>query len=349
MSAPGSSPGSLIHIGERRSEAVTFEVHTYNSRTCTCERLESPAEVPAASAESGDITWIHVEGLHEVEDIAALGERFAIDALTLEDILNTRSRPKIEISPAGIFVVAETLCRIPDSDQYDIQHAAFLLLPGNVLISFLEGPAEVFNPVRTRLETGGTGRIRKMGPDYLLWALLDSIVDHYLHSLWAVEEAISGLEEKLQEDSESVSAQDLFAAKKESTRLYHLVRPIVEISTALTRSDSTLLAKKSRSYFQDLLDHAYQAKETAESTRDQTASLRDFHLAMVSHRMNEVMKVLTCFASIFLPLTFLAGIYGMNFDHIPELHWKWAYPTLWGIFGVLIIGMLWYFRRKKWL
>lgn len=349
QAAPGAPPGSLIHIGERRADTISFEIHQYTLESHGVRTFANPADLPDPVPESQEVTWTHVEGLHDVESVAALGKKYGLRSLVLEDILNTRSHPKIEISPESIFIVARTLCQIPDSDKFDIQHAAFVLLPNNVLITFLEGPSEVYAPVRQRLETGGGGRIRKLGADYLLWALLDSIADHYLHSLWTVEEAVNALEDRLQEEPEDIAAEELFSAKKESTNLQRLVRPMVDVATGLTRSDSPLLTKKSRSFFRDLFDHAVQAKETADSIRDQTTALRDFHLAAVSHRMNEVMKVLTCFASIFLPLTFLAGIYGMNFDHIPELHWRWAYPTLWAVFGILIIGMVRYFRKKKWL
>ncbi len=199
-----------------------------------------------------------------------------------------------------------------------------------------------------RIENGN-GRIRSAGADYLAWAVLDALVDNYFGVIDALDEAVSHLDDQLQEDAVSIEAAHLYAIRREVTGLHRLVRPLREVANALTRPNSALMTDQSEPFYRDLYDHAIHAIERTEDLRDMTAGLRDFYLSAISNRMNEVMKVLTCFSTIFLPLTFFAGIYGMNFEHMPELGWKWAYPALWIGFVVIAGGMFVLFRRKKWL
>jgi magnesium transporter len=231
----------------------------------------------------------------------------------------------------------------------DAQQFSLLLLPNSTVLSFLEAPSPIFDPVMERMRSGGTGRIRKLGSDYLAWALMDTVVDHYFHALDGVDEALDESEAKFEENQDSLDANDLYQLKKEVSALHRLVRPTRDIATILYRSDSALMKKENQPYFRDLYDHAVHVLEQAEDLRENAAALRDFFLSQASNRMNEIMKVLTCFATIFLPLTFLAGIYGMNFEHMPELAWEWAYPSLWAVFLVAAGGMFWFFRRKRWL
>jgi magnesium transporter len=199
-----------------------------------------------------------------------------------------------------------------------------------------------------RIRTGGGGRIRRFGADYLAWALLDAVVDHYLHVIDRLDEAIVELDERLQQDATSVSVSELYGLKHDIGQLFRAIRPIREITSSLVRPTSRLIEKRTRPFFDDLNDHALQVIESTEDLRERSTALRDFFLSAASHRMNEIVKVLTCFSSIFLPLTFIAGIYGMNFKHMPELSSPWGYPAIWGGFIVCAIGMNWFFRARRW-
>ncbi len=345
---PGLSPGTLIHTGEKRVDRVIFTATEYDAESAELLATEDVEEC-LRFADTRQTTWIHVTGLHEPERISRLGKAFKIHPLILEDILNTDGRPKIEELDKYVFVVTKLLYYDADRHAIDVQQLSLLLLPDSSVLTFLEEPNPVFDPVLERIRTGGGGRIRRFGADYLAWALLDIVVDHYFSVVDGVDETLDQLEDQFEDDPDSLQAKDLFHLKKEVAALHRLVRPMREIATVLNRSDSELLTARTRPYFRDLYDHAIHVLEEAETLRDSAASLRDFYLSHASNRMNEIMKVLTCFATIFLPLTFLAGIYGMNFEHMPELHWAWAYPALWVVFLLTAGGMFWYFRRKGWL
>jgi magnesium transporter len=219
----------------------------------------------------------------------------------------------------------------------------------NLVLTFCETPTAVFDPVIDRIRTNVGGRIRRLGADYLAWAILDAIVDNYLSVIDHLDDAVVAIDEKLQLDDRSAHVGEIYALKREINRVFRTIRPIREIAISLLRENETLLTPASRPYYVDLNDHAIQAIETTEYLREGSNSLREFYLSSASNRMNEVMKVLTCFSTIFLPLTFIAGIYGMNFEHMPELQHRWAYPAIWIIFLLCAAGMFWLFRRMRWL
>lgn len=345
---PAQSPGSLIHVGEKRVEHVAISLVEFDeagARFLETDKIEDC--LPFAGNEQ--VVWIQITGLHDVEKIGELGESFGIHPLILEDILNTSSRPKIEDLDEYLFVVSKLITFDEENRIVDVQHFSLLMLPDSSVLTFLEAPTPVFDPVRQRIRSGGGGRIRTAGPDYLAWALMDAVVDHYFRVIDGVDEIINTLDDQIQADTNSVAPGDLFDLKKEVTALHRLVRPIREIVAVLHRSESALLTSYSRPYYRDLNDHAVHLLEHTEELRDLVTSLRDFYMTAASNRMNEVMKVLTSFATIFLPLTFLAGIYGMNFQDMPELQWPWAYPALWAVFLIVAGGMSWFFRRKKWI
>lgn len=346
---PGLPPGTLIHTGEKRADEVVFTAIEYDAEASELLATEDVEECLRFADNPGKVSWIHVTGLHEPEKIGQLGKAFKIHPLILEDILNTDCRPKIEEFDKYVFVVTRLLLFDPEKQAIDVQHLSILLLPDSSVLTFLEEPTGAFHPVMERIRTGGGGRIRRFGSDYLLWALLDIVVDHYFNVVDQVEQTIEELEDRFEGDPNSLDAKELYVLKKEVVALHRLLRPMRESATVLNRSDSDLLSTRTQPYFRDLYDHAVHVLEEAETLKDSAASLRDFYLSQASNRMNEIMKVLTCFATIFLPLTFLAGIYGMNFEHMPELHWQWAYPALWVVFVVSAGGMFWYFRKKGWL
>lgn len=341
--------GTLVHLGEQMIDEIHFSVIDYGTETVRELEAATVSEIPIQRPADSKVRWLHVAGLHDVAKIAEIGERFGIPALVLEDILNTACRPKVEEFIGGIFVLLRSLTDDPEHQQVDLQQVAFVLLEEHVLLSFSEVPTDAFSPVRQRIRSGGGGRIRRAGGDYLLWALCDVVVDHYLQVTDAMDEALSNIDEQLQEHAELVSAADISRLKGEVTALFRHIRPCREIANILNRADSPLIETTTQPYLRDLNDHAIQVVEAAEDLRETAAALRDFYHTTMRNRMNEVMEVLTCFATIFLPLTFVAGVYGMNFEYMPELKWRASYPVVCMVFVLTALGMFWFFRKKRWL
>lgn len=340
-------PGYLEYTGDKtehpmRVEVVNFSVDCYDvqeaATTQQCLELEN----------SDNPTWVRVIGLHDVERLSELMNAHDIHPLVQEDILNHRHRPKVETWEDSILVIQKVIIPPAKGEQgFRVENVSLLIMDG-LLMTFQETNHIVFDPVVKRLESG-KGRIRKSGCDYLLWALLDAATDHYFLALDHLEEDINELDERLQGDITDVDPHELYSMKHEITLLNRMLRPSREVVAKLDKTESKLMGDDVAPFMRDLYDHTIYVIETTEHLRDLAASLRDFYLSAVSNRMNEIMKVLTCFATIFLPLSFLAGVYGMNFDVMPELHWKWAYPLLWVAFLSTFGGMLWFFRRRKWI
>lgn len=348
-------PGTLVHIGMKRSARMEIRRVFYDASGPhhTASDAELEEKIAAADVGRDGVTWIDVVGLHDVETLSALGESFGIAPLVLEDILNTAGRPKIEDFDNFIFVVARMIVRGPSNPEtglpeIDTQSFALLLLPGNVVLTFREAACGIFNPVRRRIEVG-KGRIRKAKADYLVWAILDAVIDNYLDVINVADDLLSSYEDRLDSDDTSVEIGHLHAARREVVQLYRVIRPVREITNTLYRTESKLVVPDSAPYFRDLHDHSVQAEETISDLRDASNSLRDYYHTVVSNRMNEVMKVLTALSTIFLPLTFLAGIYGMNFAHMPELAKPYAYPVFWGVALVMAASLFTFFKKKNWL
>lgn len=342
------SPGSLVHRGERRTASAHIHLVQYNEANADIKPLESFPE-EGISGDDGVVTWLHFTGLHDVNEVARLGTAFGVSNLILEDILHTGSRSKIENHESEIFVVTKLVTINEGKNAIDVQHFSLLLLHGNIVLTFAESPTTAFDPVIERIRTGTGGRIRRFKADYLAWAILDVIVDNYLLVTDQLDEAVIAMDERLQIDATDVAVSELYALKRDINQLQRTVRPIREIAGSLMRDSSSLTTETSLPFFVDLNDHAIQAIEKTEDLRENSSSLREFYLSAMSNRMNEVMKVLTCFSTIFLPLTFIVGIYGMNFENMPELSMRWGYPAVWASFVICAAGMFWIFRRMKWL
>lgn len=342
---PALPPGTLVHVGERKTEAFHLSLVAYDRDQVEEVEVTTITE-DLREKRTGGPKWIHATGLHDVEQIGKLTALFDIHPLVAEDILNTHHRGKIEVHDNYVFVVTKNAELEPDG-QVHIQHFC-LILTNEAVLTFGEAPTGIFNPLLRRIR-GGQGRIRKMKTDYLAWALLDAVVDHYFVVIDEVEGQLSNLEELLQENITAVDALQLYTSKSEITSLHKLVRPLRAISNGLQLGGSPLLTEATHLFFRDLHDHSLHLAENAEELRELASNLRDFYLTAVSNRMNEVMKVLTCVATLFLPLSFLAGVYGMNFEHMPELGLPWAYPAIWLCFLSIAGGMLWLFFSKKWL
>ncbi|RPJ52854.1 MAG: magnesium/cobalt transporter CorA [Acidobacteria bacterium] len=342
---PGSSPGTLVYMGEKAASKVRLSVIDYDEGRMV-ERDDIPLDQIGALKETATVSWINVEGVSDPNVIEEIGTRFGLHPLLLEDILNPRQRAKMEPYDTYIFLVLKMLYVEKDGETRSEQ-VSFVLGP-HYVISFLEDPGDIFDPVRERIRAQ-RGRIRLMGPDYLLYALVDAIVDHYFIVLECLEERIEKLEDEVFTRATPSTLHSIQHLKTELLYLRKSVWPLREALSGLLREDCQLLSDKTEFFFRDVYDHTIQVIDTLESLRDTVSGLLDIYLSSLSHRLNEVMKVLTIIATIFIPLTFIVGVYGMNFRFMPELDIPWAYPVVWAIMIAVGGVMLVFFRRKGWL
>ncbi len=342
----GLSPGALVHVGEKKTEYVRIRVIDYRE-----DRLEEKElnriEESFDYTDNDSVTWLNIDGLHEVEIIQKIGDHFRLHPLVLEDIVHTEQRPKVEEYDDYIFVVTKML--FFDEEKSQVRAEQFSLILGrNYVVSFQEVFGDVFNPVRERLRKVKS-RIRGSGTDYLMYALIDAIVDNYFIVLEKIGERVENLEEKLIDDPSPEILQAIHNLKRELIYLRKSVWPLRELISMLERGESSLIQEKTTVYLRDVYDHTIQVIDTTETLRDIVSGMLDVYLSSVSNRMNEVMKLLTIIATIFIPLTFIAGIYGMNFKYMPELEMHWGYPIALGVMLIILIGMIIMFKWKKYL
>jgi magnesium transporter len=342
----GFAPGSLIHIGERKTEKVKITVIDYDETQFKEKEVEK-CEDCFRFKDKPTVTWINIDGLHEPEVIEKIGNHFDIHPLVLEGIMNTGQRPKMEDFENYIFVILKMLYYDEKDDEIKAEQVSLILGP-NFVISFQECEGDVFNPVRERIRTA-KGRIRKMGADYLVYTLMDAVVDNYFAILEQVGEKVETMEEELVANPTPQRLRAIHILKREMIFLRKSVWPLREVLSGLQRTESELIEETTGVYLRDVYDHTIQIIDTIETYRDMLSGMHDTYLSSISNRMNEVMKVLTIFASIFIPLTFIAGLYGMNFQFMPELRLRWGYPIV--LFAMCAVGisMLIYFKRRRWL
>jgi len=342
----GLPPGTLVHIGEEQGERTRIRVLEYDEVNFHERGLESLEECFLFKKEP-TVTWVNVEGVHEVAVLEKLGNCFGLHPLVMEDILNTDQRPKIENYGEDLFIVLKILSYDESKGEIGAEQAS-LVLRANAVLSFTEKEKSVFTPIQDRLRNG-KGRLRKMGADYLVYTLLDIIVDHYFAILEKLGEKVEELEEILLANPSAAVLQQIQTLKKEMIFLRRWVWPLREVINSLEKGESSWIREGTRFYLRDVYDHTVQVMDTIEIFRDMLSGMLDIYLSSLNNRMNGVMKVLTIIATIFMPLTFLAGVYGMNFKHMPELEWRWGYPVVWIIMASVVVFMLISFRRKKWL
>ncbi len=343
----GLSPGTLVHIGKKKIEKARIRIIDYDE-THLEEKEAKTIEECLPFKDKPTVTWVNIDGLHEVKIMEKIGKHFSLHPLVLEDILNTEQRPKIEDFDDYIFIVLKMLyCDEGDAEIRAEQVS--IILGSNFVLSFQERAGDIFNPLRERIRNA-KGRVRKMGADYLAYNLMDAIVDNYFMVLEKLGEQIERTEEELVTNPTPETLQTLHNLKREMIFLRKSVWPLREVVSRLERGESPLIKESTGIYLRDVYDHTIQVIDTVETFRDMLSGMLDIYLSSVSNRMNEVMKVLTIIATIFIPLTFVAGIYGMNFEYMPELKWHWVYPRAFWIAIAGIAGfMLFYFRRKRWL
>ena len=345
---PALPPGTLVHVGETRVDSMQIQCLSYDDDTVEETITADVDEVlKLVHSSKGKRLWLRVIGLHEIDKISDLLCPLGIHTLTQEDVLNTKHRPKIEDLGELLYITLKSFVHPEDSERFDIEQISVLIMDG-LVVTFQESDTPLLDPLVLRLKQG-SGRLRRNGSDYLLWGILDAIVDHYLLCLSAVEAKAEDIDAQLMENATNIDIRVIHSLKSEVLQMQRLIRPSRELVGHLERGESPLVAESNRIYFRDLYDHALRCTEDLDILRESINGLRDYYLSAVSNRMNEVMKVLTCISTIFLPLTFLAGVYGMNFHWMPELGWKAGYPLVWLIFIVAAGIMFYLFRKKKWL
>ena len=343
----GLPPGTFVHIGERKADETKVRVIVYDEQQVQEQTLQAVEECLSPEGQAG-VTWINVDGLHETEALGKLGEQFGLHPLVIEDILNTEQRPKVEDYGEFIFVVLKSLYHVDEqSGEPEIEQISLVLGP-NYVLSFQERAGDEFEPIRERIH-GSIARVRRAGADYLLYALIDVTVDQYFVVLERFGDRLESLEEELLTDPTTETLHVIHHLKQEMALVRKSMWPLREVISSLERSESLLIHESTGLYLRDVYDHTIQVLDAVETFRDMLSGMLDIYLSSVSNRMNEVMKVLTIIATVFIPLTFIAGVYGMNFRHMPELEWPWGYPSIWIVMIVLALLMVVYFRRKRWL
>jgi magnesium transporter len=341
----GLPPGALVHIGEQKVETAKITIIDFDPENFQ-ELTVGTVDECFPFKESPTITWINIDGLHETDVIDKIGRHFGFHPLLLEDILNTGGRPKIEDFGEYIFIVLKMLYQEGEDGEL-LSEQISLIFGENYVISFQESIGDVFDPIRERIRKY-KGRVRKERGDYLTYLIIDAIVDNYFNVLEDIADYIEDTEEVLLEKPNSDTLQTIHGLKNDTLFLRKSIWPLREIINVLERGESPLIQETTRIYFRDIYDHTVQVMDTLDTFRDMISGMLDTYLSSMSNRMNEVMKVLTIFASIFIPLTFMAGIYGMNFEYMPELKWPWGYPVLWVLMLTVGITMVVMFKRKKW-
>ena len=341
----GTAPGSLVFVGEKRTDKVQLDFLSYDAETIFEKEIEDISEV-AKLIDPKQVAWLNLVGLHDVATIEQVGGQFDIHPLQLEDILNTAQRPKFEETDANVFIQIRMLHLKEDNTLYTEQLS--ILLQNNLLISFQEIPQDVFDPLRERLFRPTT-KIRHRKNDYLAFAMLDAVVEQYVFIIEKFGERIEQLEDQLLQKPQNTHLEQINLYKREINFLRKTVRPARELVSQFKRSDALLMQESTQPYLRDLEDQIVLATEAIELYKDMLNDLLNLYNSALNNRLNDILRVLTILSVVFIPLTFLAGIYGTNFEHIPELHYKYAYPIFWVVLVLVALGMVWYFKRKKWL
>ncbi len=342
----GLPPGTLVHIGEKKTEKVEITAINYNQEQYQEKEVKIIGECFPVKNES-TVTWININGIHQGEIIEEIGKHLGLHPLLMEDIMNTEQRPKMEDFGDYIFIILKMLYYNEAKNELEIEQVS-LIIGANFIVSFQEKKGDVFETIRVRIRNG-KGKVRKEGADYLAYALVDAIVDSYFIILEKMGGKIEDIEEKLVADPTTETLQTIHNLKRDMMFLRRSVWPLREVISGLERTGSPLIKETTDIYLRDVYDHTIQVIDTIETFRDMTSGMLDIYLSSVSNRMNEVMKVLTIIATIFIPLTFIAGIYGMNFKYMPELEWHWGYFAALLIMVIIGVVMLINFRKKKWL
>lgn len=351
---PGQVPGTAIHTGIRRLDEVLLTVHDFDEEHFNSIPIQK-IEKSEPYLDNPSKTWIQVRGLHDIDKLRPIWEYFSLHPLVQEDIVSTSQRPKVEPYTDHVFIVLRMVTHTNGEEKKKLQSEQISFVLGkNYVLSFQESDDPIFDPILKRLEMTGT-RLRRFGPDYLAYALVDTIVDHYFHALDVIGESIEEIEEDIIDNPKESHLQEIHSLRRDLIFFRKSVWSLRDGINSLIRDDSPLIKEDVKVFLRDVYDHIIQVIDSIENSREMVHGLYDMYMSGLSNRMNEVMKVLTIIATIFIPLTFIAGIYGMNFDpdaspyNMPELSWYWGYPVVMGVMVIITIFMFFYFRKKDWL
>jgi magnesium transporter len=343
----GLGPGALIPPAGGPTGPVKISAIKYDEANLTETSTVTSIEQVLPTKEQTGVVWIDVDGIQDTALVEKIGTHFGFHPLVLEDIVTPDQRPKLEDYGDYLFITLKMLSLDAATNDVHVEEIS-ILFGSNYVLTFQETEGDCFGPVRDRLRKGKE-RMRKAGPDYLTYALVDAIVDNYFTVLEKLGERFEDLQEIVITQPDPATLSTIHRLKSELLYLRKAVWPLRDVINGLQRSESTLIGRTTEIYLRDVHDHTVQVIDTIETFRDMLSGMLDIYLSSVSNRLNAVMKVLTIIATIFIPLTFIAGVYGMNFEFMPELHWRWGYPLIMGFMFTMGVGMLVWFRRKKWL
>jgi magnesium transporter len=344
----GLPPGSAVYVGEPREGGVHVRAFAYDAKGMVEHTHPTPAEGRALVG-PGRVVWLDCDGVHDVSLVSEIAEQFGIHPLAVEDVLNTRTRPKVDVFEGNIALLSmDMVSTVGPECELVLEHVSLLLGPGFV-ISFQEGRAgDLFDPVRNRIRTG-SGRVRAMGPDYLLHALTDQVVDGYFAVVERLEDRIDKLEAEALHQQQTDFPQRVYALKSDLGTVRRAVLPLREAVGRLMKGEVHMVSRTVDPYLRDLYDHVMQVLDIVDNDRERLSGVLELHLAVQAHSMNDVMKFLTIVSTVFIPLSWVAGVYGMNFDVIPELHWTLGYPFALGLMLTMAVGMVGWYRYRGWL
>jgi magnesium transporter len=345
-----ASPGTVRYIGKDRDHRVKIDLIQYSSefvREVAVESVDSLAHHLGDFGSGSDYFWVNVSGVHETEVLEQLGELLSLHPLVLEDIANTSHRAKIEEYEDSLFIIMKMVSYQTHSSQIVLEQMSIILMP-QLVVTFQEVDGDPLNPVRARLRSG-KGRLRKSGSDYLTYAIMDAVIDYYYTALEQLGEQIEEVETRLVSHPTHHTLTSIYKLKHELMYMRKSIWPARDMIGQLMRLEHPIIGETLHVYLRDIYDHTVQIVETTETLRDMASSMLDLYLSTVSQRLNEVMKILTIFSAIFIPLTFITSLYGMNFKYMPELDFRYGYFVLIGVLVMITIGLFIFFRKKKWL
>jgi len=341
----GLPPGTLVHIGEQSIEPVQMQVIDYNAEECTVHIINSVEEIYHFK-DSENISWINIDGVHNTEIIEKIGEHFNIHSLTLEDIVSTGQRPKVDDYDNYLYIVFKMFTFDKSSVEIKSEQVS-LIVSERFLLTFQETHGDIFDNVRNRLKLN-KGRLRKMGTDYLAYSIIDTVVDHYYVVIENLGERLEQIVVQLYEIPKTKYLKDTQDLKREILFLRKSIIPLHEVIEMMRKGESDLISENTKLYLNDLHDHIMQIIDTTDLYLEMITHQSEVYFEHVNLQVNEIMKVLTIMASIAIPMTVIASIYGMNFKHFPELEWKWGYPMVWGVMIFISVVLLAYFKKRKW-
>ena len=341
----GQSPGALIFVGTQKVDSINMHLIDYDENTLTEKELVDITD-GAPYKQTRSVTWININGLHDVAAIGTIGQTFDLHPLVMEDILNTGQRPKIDDYGSYIFIVLKMI-RFDKALQKIVNEQLSVVLADTFVLTFQERPGDVFHPVRERIRRQ-TSRIRGCKTDYLAYVLMDTVVENYISVIEHLGEKIEDLEEAVLLGHNPGVMETINLLKRETSYLRKSIRPAREAVFQMSRLESDVVHEKTLPFIKDMEDLIIHATEAIDTYRDLLTDQLNIYNSVVANRMNDIMKVLTIFAAVFIPLTFIAGIYGTNFEYLPELKYKYSYFIFWGVLIAIAGASLYYFKKKQW-